>query len=313
MKELRQNSEKILKKLKTTIKEIIHNKIFIIIFSVILFTITDLLLIYPYINNYIKNKIYQDVEQQEKSLNDKIDKLMEYGDITTGDFFDRYSPDLTKDVKKHNVLQQFMSSDNESVRNKAYGLNWWINLYPNLYDELESLHLIFFGGTWEINRLSRKKGSSNTFIVECVEPIALGYKKCNSYEKIYRPHPYAASKEAFDYLISKDNTFSVSYTNERNKIKSILNEKNKYFYINYIATNKNLTDYGYVNAIYDYYCEIIYGIRFDYYEIQCDNDLIESEISHNTKIIFSITTASLITLFSLIIYLILRVRKKIHK
>ena len=108
MKELRQNSEKILKKLKTTIKEIIHNKIFIIIFSVILFSITDLLLIYPYINNYIKNKIYQDVEQQGKSLNDEIDKLMEYGDITTGEFFDRYSPDLTKDVKKHNVLQQFI-------------------------------------------------------------------------------------------------------------------------------------------------------------------------------------------------------------
>ena len=312
MKEPIQNSEKILKKLKTTIKEIIHNKIFIIIFSVILFSITDLLLIYPYINNYIKNKIYQDVEQQGKSLNDEIDKLMEYGDITTGEFFDRYSPDLTKDVKKHNVLQQFMSSDNKSVRDKAYGLSSWINIYPNLYNELESLHLIFFGGTWEINRLSRYKRSSSIFIVESVEPIALGYKKCNSYEKIYRPHPYAASKEAFDYLISKDNTFSVSYTNERNKIKSILNERNKYFYIIEQQNNSSLT-YGYVNAISDYYCQIIYGIKFDYYEIQCDDDLIESEISQNTKIIFSITTASLIILFSLIIYLIVRVRKKIHK
>lgn len=309
MKELRQNSEKILKKSKTIIKKIIHNKIFIIIFSVILFFITDLLLIYPSINNYIKNKIYQDVEQQRNSLNDEIDKLMEYGDITTGEFFGRYSPDLTKDVKRHNVLQQFMSSDHEDLRNKAYGLSSWINLYPNLFDEMESLHLIFFGGTWKINRLSRDEWSSKTFIVECVEPIALGYKKCNSYEKKYRPHPYAASKEAFDYLTSKDNNFSVSYTNKRNIIESILNEKNKYFYINHRATNNDVTGYGYVNAISDYYCAIIYGIKFDYYEIQCDNDLIESEISHNTKIIFSITTISLITLFSLIIYLILKVRK----
>lgn len=54
-------------------------------------------------------------------------------------------------------------------------------------------------------------------------------------------------------------------------------------------------------------------MELNYYEIQCDDDLIESEISQNTKIIFSITTASLIILFSLIIYLIVRVRKKIHK
>ena len=91
-----------------------------------------------------------------------------------------------------------------------------------------------------------------------------------------------------------------------------MNERNKYFYIIEQQNNSSLT-YGYVNTISDYYCQIIYGIKFDYYEIQCDDDLIESEISQNTKIIFSITTASLIILFSLIIYLIVRVRKKIHK
>ena len=54
MNNLQQNSNK----LKTLlIKNILHNKYFIIIFSVIIFFTIDFLVIYPYINNYIQNPL----------------------------------------------------------------------------------------------------------------------------------------------------------------------------------------------------------------------------------------------------------------
>lgn len=311
MNNLQQNSNK----LKTLlIKNILHNKYFIIIFSVIIFFTIDFLVIYPYINNYIQNKTYQEVQQYWTDFNDEINKLMEYSDVTTGDFPNRYSPDLTKDIKKdQNLLGQLMHSDDytEFVHKRARALDNWKYLYRNLYDELESLHLIFFGGVWEINRLSYEKSSSTRFVVESVEPIALGYKKCANYEKRNRPHPYAACKESFEYLTTKDGDFSISYTNEKNKIKSILNIKNKYFYLKYIEPQNNTTYYGYVGTISDYYCMVIYGIKFDYYEIQRNDELIDYEISNKTIIVFSITTISIsiIILLSITIYIIFKKRR----
>ena len=69
MNNLQQNSNK----LKTLlIKNILHNKYFIIIFSVIIFFTIDFLVIYPYINNYIQNKTYQEVQQYWTDFNDEI-------------------------------------------------------------------------------------------------------------------------------------------------------------------------------------------------------------------------------------------------
>ena len=56
---------------------------------------------------------------------------------------------------------------------------------------------------------------------------------------------------------------------------------------------------------------VIYGIKFDYYEIQRNDELIDYEISNKTIIVFSITTISIsiIILLSITIYIILKKRR----
>lgn len=281
-----------------------------------------ILLIFPLTKNYIENETYNKVEYYKEDLKDQINIMLKYKkDITVGEFIGRYSPDLSKDIKKDKALiSKLMYDDDYSdfVRDRAHALTKWRMNYSDLDDELESLHLIMFGNLWKIKHLIYDNNAhwidnaSTAFYIENVYPIGLGYKKCQYYEKQYRTHPYTAIKMAFEYLISKDDIFSKSYTTENNIINAILSLKNKYFYI----TQKEQRDtigmkpdyYYFAGSIFDNYTQVIYAIHEDEYEIRANTDLIETEVMHKTIIVISIAI-----LFVIIIFITIIIIYKKHK
>ena len=196
---------------------------------------------YFYIKQQIETSVSNEVRQHYESIDKEINTLMEYKEkITTGklggygpgnspmnlDWFKGQNwtlyPDSTYFLawRKH-----FISSFSE----KKYVFSFEKNRDYDIIKKLELLCPIYYPtDVWEIKQLRKV---TSFLYVRSISPHAWGYKKCNSYEKQFRPTGYTACKEAFDYLIKEDTEIAETFTEESGKINAILNLSNKYFYI----------------------------------------------------------------------------------
>lgn len=273
---------------------------------------------YFYIKQQIETSVSNEVRQHYVSIDKEINTLMEYKErITTGklggygpddspmnlDWFKGQNwtlyPDSTYFLawRKHFIYSFSENKTFEFENNHDY----------NVIKKLEFLYPIYLPtDVWEIKQLHKV---ANSLYVQSISPHAWGYKRCNSYERQFRPTGYIACKEAFDYLIKENTEIAEVFTEEFSKINTILNLSNKYFYINRIdkgeteTTKENTyTFYSQFGYIQNHYYIVFYEKEFPEveYRISPKKYLIEKEIFNRTLNTFIIITIPILLILILL-------------
>lgn len=192
-------------------------------------------------------------------------------------------PDSTK---RQAYLKHFILTFSEGYTDRFD--NWIKN---DLYTEIEDLDCLYLikipFSVWKIEHLY--KGYDSSLCVQQILPYAWGYRKCSSFDKLYRPTGYTACKDVFDYITQKMPVYSKSFTEDDNKIDAILHLQNKYFEIQPIEEEKTTAFcYPEFSSIHNYYYTVFYEKRLPEtkYQIYYRDFRIKEEISNKIQKIF---------------------------
>lgn len=306
--------------------ELQSSKRSILLILLTIFCIIELSSFY-YIKQQIESDVWNTVYKYSADINKEINDLMGYKEeIVTGEL-GYYAPDSTPlDLTwfKNNNYRKFPDSTYTQARMKNFissfsenKLLWPLDKEPpyTIIKNTEILYpIIFPSSVWEIKRLYK---SGSFLYVQHIVPYAWGYKKCDSYEKQFRPTGYNACQDAFDYLTKESRKYASSFINESGKIDIILNLENKYYYIDFVKDeedemlerNKFLNyRYGYVHNYYSvvFFEEEVPEVE---YKIYAKHSLIKKEILHKTLNVFLITSVVTLLILTIIYWCIKDPRK----
>ncbi len=278
-------------------------------FLLILFLFVELV-VYFSINKLIESTIEDDIKSHKISFEEKINSLMNYkNEITTGDLGGYGPGEHSIDLEwfeDSNWLQYPDSSRMDKyVRDFLLAYSESYNLLYDLgrYDEIkkmESIYLIILPtSVWSVSHLYK---SRDYFEVKNMRPTAWGYKKCNSFEKQFRPTGYEACKDAFEY-ITKESKYAHSFTDKSASIDAILDLENKYYYI--ARRESDIEPTYFPRIVYNNYYTVFYTSSVtSSYEIKRKNSFIKKEILDNTLIYFSFVSIGILLVFCIIGYVI---------
>lgn len=214
---------------------------------VILFIIIEMSA-YFLIKEQVEVSIQNEIRQHYIDIESNVNVLMGYNEkITTGKL-DGYAPGaVPMDLEwfKGYNWTEYPDSTIWQARNKNFIATYCEDKLIGTSEyakikELECLYTIsYFSTVWELECL--RKSASSLFLYH-IYPYAWGYKKCNAYEKQFRPTGYNACKDVFEYLTENDERYATYFTNESNKVDAILNLENKYYYIKRIDNDRRIME-----------------------------------------------------------------------
>lgn len=261
-------------------------------------------------------------EQLKKEFYDNLDEAfidnsrMMYSEEYTGA---DYTPIDMKAVRK--IDERVEKIPSESIIERLfppYGryhkeLNYLFMMYqPGSFKDLDEMYAVK-KIPWEallLKRMDKKTLKLFRFI-----PVAVGYRKVESFLKSWRPSLDECCKGTLDYLINEDKDYSTCYNpSNKRKVAEVLKYYNRYYYlqrgyIDYSASNFRFENFersktsdadwyynhqfsniynGYYRVYYDIIPSVTYNVKFNSYNYKLDKEKFYNKYRQIATIIYCI-------------------------